>query len=130
MKNYLSLFLLVATVLQQLPVGYASPANHPAKEASIYDNHLLIRGGIPVYVHPDESGPVREAVQDLLRDLKDVFGQASALVDTPPGERTAIVVATGDRYKGPVPAAKGWEAHQVYVDGNRVVLNGADMRGT
>src|SRR5690606_6013732 len=90
----------------------------------------VIRGGVPVYVHPDEPTPVRQAVSDLLRDLENVFGQASLLVDTLPANAPAIVVATGDRYRGRMPAARGWEAHQVYADGNRVVLNGADLRGT
>ncbi|QNL51914.1 glycosyl hydrolase 115 family protein [Olivibacter sp. SDN3] len=91
---------------------------------------LLIRGGVPVYVHPEEPAPVRRAVQDLLRDLEGVFGRSSALIDTLPKDGAAIVVATGDRHRGRLSGATGWEAHQVYTDGHYIVLNGADTRGT
>ena len=91
---------------------------------------IVIRGKIPVYVHPDEPAPVRRAVTDLLRDLNTVFGQPSAIVSNLPKTGPVIIVATGNRYKGSQPVVDGWEAHQVYADRGRVVLNGADMRGT
>uniref|UniRef100_UPI0033429465 glycosyl hydrolase 115 family protein n=1 Tax=Parapedobacter pyrenivorans TaxID=1305674 RepID=UPI0033429465 len=121
-KRLLRLLVLVPSLVV-LGYGYAF-------QARAADNELVIRGGALVYVHPDEPAPVRQAVKDLLRDLEAVLGQSSALVDALPTEGTAIVVATGDHYQGRLPAAKGWEAHQVYADGNRFVLNGADMRGT
>jgi hypothetical protein len=91
---------------------------------------IQIRGKIPVFIYPDEPAPVRRAVADLLRDLHTVFGQPSSIVDVLPATGPVIVIATGTKYKDGLPAVKGWEAHQVYADKGRVVLNGADMRGT
>ncbi|NID09203.1 glycosyl hydrolase 115 family protein [Fibrivirga algicola] len=91
---------------------------------------IVIRGKVPVYIHPDEPAPVRRAVTDLLRDLNSVFGQSSTIVSNVPKTGPVIIVATGNRYKGSKPAVTGWEAHQVYADRGRVILNGADMRGT
>lgn len=91
---------------------------------------ILIRGKIPVYIHPEESAPVRRAVTDLLRDLNTVFGQSSSVVTNIPKTGPVIIVATGNRYKGSQPMVAGWEAHQVYADRGRIILNGADMRGT
>ena len=98
--------------------------------ASSQDDDFVILGGTPIFIHPDEPLPVRRAVDDLLRDLQDVFGKPSILTDTITEEGTVIIVATGNRYEGSQPAMADWEAHQVYADGNRIVLNGADMRGT
>lgn len=92
------------------------------------EDSMIIKGGIPVFVHPDEPQAVRRAVKDLLRDLNNVLGETSVLTDTLTS--SAIVVATGDRYSGSKPDVRGWEAHQVYQDGNRIIINGADMRGT
>jgi hypothetical protein len=91
---------------------------------------ILVRGKISVYIHPDETGPVIRAVTDLLRDLNTVFGQPSSLVNKIPATGPVIIVATGNRYKGIHPVVKGWETHQLYNDKGRVILNGADMRGT
>jgi hypothetical protein len=91
---------------------------------------IIIRGGIPVYIYPDEPAPVRRAVTDLLRDLHTVFGKNSAVVNAIPKTGPVIIVATGDRSQGRRTFVQGWEAHQVYADKGRVILNGADMRGT
>ncbi|TCD05894.1 hypothetical protein EZ449_15655 [Pedobacter frigidisoli] len=93
-------------------------------------NDIIIKGKIPVYIQPGESAEVRVAVEDLLRDLQSVFGQKSIIINHLPKSGSAIVIATGNRFKGKQPALKGWESHQVYVDHNTVVLNGADIRGT
>jgi len=91
---------------------------------------ITIQGKTPVYIEPNETAPVRRAVTDLLRDLNTVFGQPSILVSELPKTGPVIVVATADAYKGRQPAVKGWEAHQIYADNGRVILNGSDMRGT
>ncbi|SEJ36435.1 Glycosyl hydrolase family 115 [Dyadobacter sp. SG02] len=91
---------------------------------------IILRGKVPVYIHPEEPAPVRKAVTDLLRDLNNVFGQPSQVVDKLPESGPVIVVATGTRYEGSQKPVSGWEAHQVYADHGRVILNGADMRGT
>lgn len=96
----------------------------------IMAQQITISGKIPVYIHPDEPAPVRRAVADLLRDLNTVFGQPSAIVSDLPKAGPVIVIATGDHYKGRQPAVSGGEAHQIYADKGKVILNGADMRGT
>lgn len=125
--KYVYLFLLTIASLY-IADGNATSLTTRDNNTSSTGNETVIYGGIPVFVHPDEPAPVKRAVQDLLRDLESVFGQASSLIDTL--TPTAIVIATGDRYQGSKPGASGWEAHQVYKDGNRIILNGADMRGT
>jgi hypothetical protein len=91
---------------------------------------IIIRGKVPVYVSPEESAEVRLAVADLLRDLENVFGQKSPLVDQQPKSGTAIIVTTGNHFKSKHAAIKGWEAHQLFINNGQVVLNGADPRGT
>jgi hypothetical protein len=91
---------------------------------------ILIQGKIPVYIHPDEPAPVHRAVKDLTRDLEMVFGQVSPIVNILPKSGPVIIVATGERYKTNQPELSGWEEHQLYADKGRIVLNGADMRGT
>ncbi len=91
---------------------------------------IILHGNVPVYIHPEEPAPVRKAVTDLLRDLNTVLGQPSQVVDKLPETGPVIVVATGTRYKGSQQPVSDLEAHQVYADHGRVILNGADMRGT
>ena len=81
-------------------------------------------------MHPDEAPAVQKAVLDLQRDLIAVLGESPVIVDQLSESGRAIVVATGERYAGSHPAVTGWEAHQLYADKGRIVLNGADMRGT
>jgi hypothetical protein len=91
---------------------------------------IVISAKIPVYIAPGESAPVRRAVTDLLRDLNTVLGQPSTVVESLPKNGPVIIVTTGDHYKGSKPSVTGWEAHQLYANKGRVILNGADMRGT
>lgn len=91
---------------------------------------IIVKGKVPVYVHPDESPEVHVAVADLLRDLRNVFGETSSLVKELPKQGTVIIVATGNRFKSNRSEIKGWEAHQIYTNGSQIVLNGADNRGT
>ncbi len=92
---------------------------------------LTLQGRLTLFVHPEEPQAVRLAVADLARDMERVLGHAPVLTaELPTTEAPLIVVATADRYAGSKPGATGWEAHQLYADGNRVVLNGADTRGT
>lgn len=91
---------------------------------------IEIHSGVQIYVHPDEAPAVRRAVLDLQRDLNNVLGGTSTIVDKMPESGEVIVVATGDRYAGSQPVITDWEAHQLYVDQQSIVLNGADMRGT
>lgn len=97
---------------------------------TVHAEEIIIHGKVPIYIHPDESPEVHRAVTDLLRDLHTVFGQTSPVVKDLPKTGTAIVVATGNRFKSDQPEIRGWEAHQLYANHGRIVLNGADNRGT
>jgi hypothetical protein len=115
MKRYLILLqFLIAGAITQTVIG----------------QDIIIRGKIRVYIHPDESAPVRRAVTDLLRDLNTVLGKPSSLGDKIPATGPVIIVATGSRVKGIQPQVIGWEAHQLYANKGQIILNGADMRGT
>lgn len=92
--------------------------------------NLTVSGGLPIYMNADSAEPVKLAARDLQRDLQNVFGRSSSIVNSLPENEMVIVISQGDDFKGSRKSVKGWEAHQVYVDGKRIVLNGADMRGT
>src|SRR5690606_5145854 len=128
MRKFFHIYLLIVVMGQQLPSAFSLSSETRYSGRKSMEDSMIIKGGIPVFVHPDEPQAVRRAVKDLLRDLHKVLGYTSLLTDTLTG--SAIVVATGDRYSGSKPAVSGWEAHQVYKDGNRIIVNGADMRGT
>lgn len=101
-----------------------------ASRGLVHAANIVIRPKIPVYLHPDEAPEVHRAVEDLLRDLNTVFGQPSPLVKSIPTSGPVIVVATGNRVEDQHAEVSDWEAHQVYVNKNQIVLNGADNRGT
>lgn len=79
--------------------------------------------GVPIVLTAGESAPVRRAVQDLQRDLKNVLGADSPVVGKLPSSGAAIVIAGAD-------AGLGREGHAVFARDGKVVLQGADMRGT
>ena len=78
--------------------------------------------GVPIIVAAGESEPVRRAVRDLQRDLKNVLGAESPVAAEAPAG-AAIVIA------GRSPGL-GREAHAVFARDGKVVLQGADVRGT
>jgi len=89
-----------------------------------------LKPGVPIYVSENEPEPVRRAVQDLQRDLQRVLGTASPVsVELAP---VAIVVLGPQSGHDELrhPAVTGRESHGVFARGSRVVLQGADTRGT
>ncbi len=93
-------------------------------------NSFEINKDVKIYLHPDELGPVQQAANDLQRDLTAVLGEQPEIVSQLPDTGEVIIIASGDYFHGEKPSVEGWEAHQIYADNGRVVLNGADMRGT
>lgn len=83
---------------------------------------------------PSEPGSVLRAVEDLQRDLERVLGKKSPPLGKLPADegRPTIVVTCGESTTAAVrdAALRGAEAHAVFVRGNRIVLQGADPRGT
>lgn len=95
---------------------------------------VRLRPGVPVIVDASEPGQVLRAVDDLCRDLESVLGAKSPRWDQVPGdnERPAIVVTCGGGATAALrdTSLRGTEAHSIFLRGNRVVLQGADARGT
>ncbi|MEI7729785.1 MAG: glycosyl hydrolase 115 family protein [Verrucomicrobiota bacterium] len=88
---------------------------------------LRLKPGVPVVVAPSEPGPVLRAAEDLRRDLQWVLNAPSPRLDRPPADPNlpAIVITS----QSADSSVRGAEAHAVSVQGQRVVLQGADMRG-
>jgi hypothetical protein len=88
--------------------------------------------GVPIVVAAGEPEPVRRALVDLQRDLKNVLGAESSVVAQVPPDGAAIVIAGTaaglERFRD--PSVTGREAHAVFTRDGKVVLEGADMRGT
>jgi hypothetical protein len=81
---------------------------------------LTISAGTPIVESPDAPGPVRKAVEDLAGDMEKVFGRRPAIVEEARG--AAIEIGA--------PTNGSAESFSIAVRGNRLVLAGADMRGT
>lgn len=99
----------------------------PAKAA------VRLDPGVPIVVAADESPPVRRAVLDLQRDLRKVLGVESPVIDSvPPGQAPAIVIlGSGTKWDGLRDSSlTGREAHAVFARNGKVILQGADIRGT
>lgn len=119
-KNFFGCFLIAFATLSVL-----------AHTLVAKNDKLTIQGELTIFIHPDEPQAVRLAVADLSRDIERVLGHSPILTEAlPTTEASSLIVATADRYAGSKPSVTSWEAHQLYTDGNRVVLNGADTRGT
>jgi len=90
--------------------------------------------GTPIYLSDNEPEPIRRAVQDLQRDLKAVLGTDSPVIsrlDARTNGSGSVIAGTSPEFAGFRDAAvSGREAHTVFVRGQSVVLQGADVRGT
>jgi hypothetical protein len=81
---------------------------------------LTITAGTVIVESPDAPGPVKRAVEDLAGDMEKVLGRRPAIVAEAQG--TAIEIAT--------PTGSSAESFSIAARGNRLLLAGADMRGT
>lgn len=94
--------------------------------------------GVAIFVDPNESGPVFRAVGDLQRDLQKVLGVSSSIVSSESaiaGQPAIVVTCTGAATAGyRDPSLTSYESHLLTYQSNasapRVVLQGADVRGT
>ena len=93
---------------------------------------IKLKPGLKIVVPENETAPVKFAISILQRDLKMVFGEESELVHTIPDNEAAIVIVNNSLGTNGSESQKvsGTEAHGLYLHGNHIVLNGADMRGT
>lgn len=81
---------------------------------------LTVTAGTVIVEYPDAPEPVRRAVEDLAGDMEKVFGKKPAIAAAAQG--TAIEIAA--------PTGGSTESFSMAARGNRLVLAGADMRGT
>ena len=93
---------------------------------------IKLKPGLKIVVAENETAPVKFAISKLQRDLKMVFGEESDLVHTIPDNEAAIVIVNNSlgTNGSELQKVSGTEAHGLYLHGNQIVLNGADMRGT
>jgi len=89
-----------------------------------------LKPGVPIYVGANEPEPVRRAVRDLQRDLRNVLGVESPVVNELPDSGIIVLGPQSGHDDLRNPAVKDLESHAVFARGSRVVLQGADMRGT
>ena len=98
----------------------------------------LSAGNVSIVVLPNECSQVMLAVEALQRDFEKVLGFRPAVTNTlGTSEGVEIVVADMstdgvDQLLSKPRSLDGQESHRVYADAeaNRIVLQGADMRGT
>ncbi len=97
---------------------------------------LTLTPGVSIYLSAAQPEPVQRAARDLARDCRTVLGADSPIVSdrAASGAQPFIEIIGADAdaqtKTDAQPNIAGIEAHGVFVRGNRVVLQGADMRGT
>lgn len=128
MAFYLRFSLLVAVLF------CLSPHVSGAKQLTIKP------GETDIIIYPNESEPVKRALQDLLRDFEKVTNQ-KPLVKTSSAvkkkKKTEIVIINESNKNFQPDETKlkrldGFESHRIYVDdkNQRIYLHGKDIRGT
>ena len=95
---------------------------------------LFLKPGFQIYLEKDAPAPLQNAINILQRDLKNVLGEESALTHDPArlNRKNSVVVVTGALVNEHLAVEKieGFEEHKVFVQDGRVILQGADLRGT
>jgi Glycosyl hydrolase family 115 len=97
-----------------------------------------LQPGVPIVLDSSEPDPIKKAANDLRRDLRKVLGQDSPILTTDASVRAgpAIVIThkgqSTSRFRD--STLKGTEAYIIQLlrdeGGPRVILQGADVRGT
>lgn len=96
----------------------------PGHAATVIDSNTTL------VVSSREPGPVLKAADDLARDLEAVFGRRLKRAERSPGHGPAIVVALKENTPPGLDRPQQEEALLVEERGGKVVLTGADVRGT
>ena len=127
-------FKLCFAPILLLLVGCAA-CSQPAQAAP-----LTLAPGVPIYLGAGEPEPVQRAARDLARDCRTVLGADSPIVTSRPAPNgQPWIEIIGPNAEAPAradakAAIAGHEAHGIFAvggaQGNRVALQGADMRGT
>ena len=100
-------------------------------------NIRITKGNVEILIQNDEASPVRLAAETLVEDFQRTMGFSPALLTDAKGQGVSLVIINDQtspskarRYG--TKALKGFESHEVIADeaNNRILLHGADMRGT
>lgn len=106
--------------------------------SGVAENIVFQQGNIKIYVAAGEPSPVSLALTALNRDILKVTGRSAQVVSISQpeaiGEGPAIVLLDNSNAAFLLPSAAegkvdGTESHRVYAYGNKVYLQGYDMRG-
>ena len=112
-KIFLLLFLVV---------GIIPTRSHTTNNT---EGLVLASDKVTIVMSEQESGPVKLAVEALQRDFQKILGYKPSIANSPGSTNGAELIVTNG-------GLNGFEAHRVYADkeNNRIVMQGADMRGT
>ncbi len=92
----------------------------PRGQSARAEDSVRLLPGTPIYVSASEPEPVRRAVKDLQRDLRNVLGSDSPVrssLDSPQGGGIVIAGASSDFAELRDSAISGREAHGVFTHG-------------
>ena len=95
----------------------------------------LKEGNVSIVVPEAECSQVKLAVEALQKDFEKVLGFKPAIVNTTGTTQGVELVVANGAVEGTfadITPLEGFESHRVYADAenNRIVMQGADMRGT
>lgn len=90
----------------------------------------MLDGGATLVVSRREPKAVLKAADDLAHDLERVFGRRPARAEQAPAKGAAIVVAFQENLPPGLQRPQGEEALLIEERDGRIVLTGADLRGT
>jgi hypothetical protein len=116
-----------------LAVAMLAGANIAPASAAAAPSSLSITSAVVIVERPDEAEPVKRAVADLQSDFEKVLGVRPRIVARleQAGPEAIIVGRAAELPKDMVPAgADAPESFSISAGPGRVVLSGADVRGT
>lgn len=102
-----------------------------AFSACVAADAIVLKPGFQIYVEKDAPISLQNAIDILRRDIKNVLGQESIIINDVSAlnaSGAAIIVGGSEDLK--IPAMQGFEAHKIFADRGRLIIQGADLRGT
>lgn len=98
------------------------------------EDPILLKPGFQIYLGKDAPAPLQNAINILQRDLRNVLGEESIITYDPAqlNLKNSVVIVTGmlESEHLTVEKMEGFEEHKVFTRDGRVILQGADLRGT
>lgn len=100
----------------------------------IAGDSIVLKPGFQIYLEKDAAVPLQNAVTILQRDLKDVLGKQSPIVSDIAAleANNCLVIVTNrlDNKHLSIDSISGYEEHRIFVKDGKIILQGADLRGT